>query len=240
MAFIVKHARIRPCVYSKISVRGVAVGFPERDGSLKISGPCGVLELAVSVPKVSESSQQQKVTVVICHPHPLFEGTLHNKVVHTLARTFKQQGLYAVRFNFRGVGHSTGEYSHGIGETADLAAVIDWVKAQQPDHEIWLAGFSFGGYVAYRGASRFNVNQLLLVAPAVVNFDFGSEVEPNCPTFLIQGMADEVVAAEAVLAWAEKLAQPPQIKRFEEAGHFFHGRLVDLRKVIEQHYFSSF
>ncbi|ODN44102.1 alpha/beta hydrolase [Piscirickettsia litoralis] len=209
------------------------MSFPECDGNLEISGPCGALELAVSVP----AKINRKVTLVICHPHPLFQGTMHNKVVHTLARTFKQHGMCAVRFNFRGVGKSTGEYTHGIGETEDLAAVVDWVKAHQPDHEIWLAGFSFGGYVAYRGASRLgDVKQLLLVAPAVVNFDFDSEDQPDCPTFLIQGMVDEVVAADAVLAWAEKLTKPPEIERFEEAGHFFHGRLVDLRKVIEQHY----
>ena len=194
-----------------------------------IQGPVGRLESLISIP-----TQLKNLVVVICHPHPLFGGTMHNKVVYTMARAFKELGLITVRFNFRGVGESEGSYAEGIGETEDLQAILHWLKQARPLDEIWLAGFSFGAYVASRGASLDpGVKQLVSVAPPVQSFDFSGLAMPQCPWLVIQGEQDEIVAPEAVYNWLEKLDPPPQLIKIKEAGHFFHGKLIDLKQAIK-------
>lgn len=172
----------------------------------------------------------KNTTVVICHPHPLYGGTMHNKVIYTLARAFHQMGLRTVRFNYRGVGESQGEYGEGKGETEDLLTVLNWVKEVRPDDSIWLAGFSFGGYIAARGSSLWPIKQLILIAPSVRHFQFDFPIES--PLLLIQGDKDEVVPPEAVFKWAESLPDKPRVICMHEAGHFFHGRLTELRNLL--------
>ena len=198
------------------------------ENKLFINGPAGQLEVLTYKPE----NIDQSTIAVICHPHPLFGGTMHNKVVYTVARAFKDMGIPTMRFNFRGVGLSTGSYDAGIGETEDLIAILTWLKHVYPDHRIWLAGFSFGSYVAARAAKQWCIEQLILIGPPVQNFNFKELLPFDCPWLVIQGDADEVVLPEAVFSWLDSLAKPPLLIRMQGASHFFHGRLIELREEI--------
>ncbi|MCW5588591.1 MAG: alpha/beta hydrolase [Legionellales bacterium] len=203
-----------------------------------IEGAVGKLEIALTVPAEIKYPE----LAIICHPHPLFEGTMTNKVVHTLAKTFRDLGCIAVRFNFRGVGNSEGLYGEGIGETEDLLALLQYFKTLKPEAVFLLNGFSFGSYVAYRASSlyakEFPIKHLITVAPAVEHFDFKTLPVVECPWLLIQGEADEVVDPKSVFNWVEELTVKPRVIRFPNVGHFFHGELVKLRSMI-LHYFAA-
>jgi uncharacterized protein len=196
---------------------------------VEIPGPAGTLEGVTTCPE-----RPALATAVICHPHPLHGGTMQNKVVHTLARSLSELGLPTVRFNFRGVGNSHGEYGHAEGETEDALAVIEWVRRHQPNDEIWLAGFSFGAYVALRAAARAAAARLILVAPPVHLYtEFGPPPAPRVPTLVLQGEHDEVVPVAEVRAWLASLQPPPTVHYFPNVGHYFHGRLNELRAAVE-------
>lgn len=200
----------------------------QKERTMIIQGPVGKLELAIANP----IDEPRRAFGIVCHPHPLYGGTMNNKVVTTLAKTFQAMGLMTVRFNFRGVGNSEGTFNHGEGELDDLLAVIDWVQRQRPQMEIWLAGFSFGAFVAAKAATRYPIKKLVTVAPPVEHFPMQSLPAINCPWVLVQGELDDVVPAKAVLAWAEARDPQPIIVRFPQAGHFFHGQLAELREKI--------
>lgn len=205
--------------------------FPEaKQHSLMIEGPVGQLEAITQCPE-----SPRDITAIICHPHPLYAGTMHNKVVHTLSKAFLELSIKTVRFNYRGVGESEGSYGEGVGETDDALAIARWAKRVAPNDRLWLAGFSFGSYVAARAASELQPEQLVTVAPAVSRFDF-SELQPvGCPWLVLQGEADEVVSPEKVYQWVESSPEEPTLIRFPEVGHFFHGQLIALRDtVVEQ------
>lgn len=195
-----------------------------------IKGPAGKLEVILE----SAKSEERNAIGIICHPHPLFGGTMHNKVVTTLAKTFQHLGLTTVRFNFRGVGRSEGEFAQGHGELDDLLAVIDWMQQQHPKRDIWLAGFSFGAYVAAKAAVQVVPKKLVTIAPPVQNFPMNMLPPILCPWILVQGGQDDVVPAAEVLAWAEERVPKPIIIEFPEAGHFFHGQLGELRARLEE------
>lgn len=161
---------------------------------------------------------------------------MHNKVVYYIARTFNQLGVPALRFNFRGVGESGGRYGGGEGEVGDLAAVLDWAVARYPGRQVWLAGFSFGAYVALRLAARPEVARLITVAPSVRFLDASQWEPPQCPWLLVQGEKDEVVAPQAVRRWLRGLERTPQTVWVPEAGHFFHGNLPLLREALLRWY----
>ena len=159
---------------------------------------------------------------------------MQNKVVHTLARAFGELGMATLRFNFRGVGGSSGVFDHGNGETDDVLTAIHWVRARRPQDQIWLAGFSFGAYVALRASARTDVSQLVLVAPPVNLYDFDALPLPPCPLLVIQGGADEVVPAEQVQRWADGLGGAAQFVPIDGVSHFFHQRLNELRDALTQ------
>lgn len=191
-----------------------------------IPGPAGDLQAVTARPA-------QVVGVgVICHPHPLYGGTLRNKVVHYLARTLNELGIATVRFNFRGVEKSAGEYDQGRGEQDDCRAVIDWARAWQPERPLWLAGFSFGAYVALAVARENAPARLITVAPPVTVFSFEDMALPESPWLLIQGLEDEVVPAQQVLDWARGCRPQPEIVALDGVSHFFHGRLNLLRQTL--------
>lgn len=195
-----------------------------------IRGPEGQLEVLVSEP----TEEKRSAWAIVCHPHPLYGGTMHNKVVSTLAKTYQNMGATTVRFNFRGVGRSEGSFDHGNGELDDLIAVIDWVQQVSMKREIWLAGFSFGAFIAAKAAAQLPVNKLVTVAPAVQHFPM-NEIPPIiCPWVLVQGDRDDIVPPEKVYEWAEARDPKPIILRFPEAGHFFHGQLGELRERITE------
>lgn len=201
--------------------------FPVGEANIILPGPAGNLEVVTSMP-----NEARAITAIICHPHPLYEGTLHNKVVTTLARTFKELGIRTVRFNFRGVGKSEGSYGEGVGETEDTLAIVQWAHTVQPHDTIWLAGFSFGSYIAARTATLITPARLICIAPAVEHFDFTALPPIPCPWIVVQGEQDEVVPPEMVFTQLPQLPNPPEIIRMQGVGHYFHGRLTELRQIL--------
>lgn len=204
--------------------------FPRASGELMLRGRAGAVEAMVELP---DPAHLRHGTAIICHPHPLHEGTMHNKVVTMIARTLRELGLNALRFNFRGVGESQGSYDNGKGEADDVEAIAGWLAEVRPGDQLWLAGFSFGAYVAARAAQTLSVRQLITVGPAVENFDFASLKRPDCPWLVVQGEEDEVVSPKAVFDWAATVKPPVQLIRMPETGHFFHRRLMDLRGALK-------
>jgi alpha/beta superfamily hydrolase len=204
--------------------------FPDATGTFLLPGPAGALEIAVELPIAADA---RRGVAVLCHPNPPDGGTMHNKVVTIMARALAELGVAAVRFNFRGVGQSEGEFDNGRGEILDLLAVARWAQAARPEDALWLGGFSFGSWVALQAARQLPVQQMISVAPPVGMRDFTGVLPPACPWLLIQGEKDEVVDAAGVFAWAAKLDPAPTIVRMPDTGHFFHRRLLDLRGAIK-------
>jgi alpha/beta superfamily hydrolase len=202
--------------------------------ALEITGPAGVLEAVID-----SSARPAVATAVLCHPHPLQQGAMGNKVVTTVARAFTRLGADAVRFNFRGVGASAGRYADGIGERDDALAVVEWCRERWPGRPLYLGGFSFGAAAAAAIAARVAPAGLVTVAPPVdrLAVDF---VAPACPWLLIHGEADEVVPLEPVLEWCSKLAAPPRIVSLPGVGHFFHGQLPALIEAVTSQFGGDF
>ena len=204
--------------------------FPDQHGEFLLRGPAGLIECAVDVP---EAEAARPGTIIICHPHPEHGGTMHNKVVTILERSMRELGLRTVRFNFRGVGESEGQYDDGYGETDDLFAVAEWVRRTRPDDSLWLGGFSFGSYITTRAALNLDVGQLISIAPPVDRYAFESLHHPECPWLVVQGDEDEVVNVDIVSNWAGKLKPPPELVIMQKADHFFHRRIMDLRGLLK-------
>jgi hypothetical protein len=192
-----------------------------------ISGPAGALEIALHTPE-----QPTRGIALVAHPHPLHGGTMDNKVVQTLAKTFVQLGYAAARFNYRGVGASAGQFDDGVGETDDAFAALEFARRTFGELPVVLAGFSFGCYVQARLYERvreqLNVERLVFVGPAAARF---SAAGVPADTLVIHGEEDDVVPLADVFAWARPQQLP--IVVFPGSGHFFHGRLVQLQQVIE-------
>jgi alpha/beta superfamily hydrolase len=202
--------------------------IPPKAVALSIEGPAGALEALLEDPQTA----QPPGFAVICHPHPLFGGTLQNKVVHTLGRACQETGLPTVRFNFRGVGTSRGSYDEGRGETDDALAVIAWGRQRWPGASLTLAGFSFGAMVALAAAARSAPSRLITVAPAVARPELATAVKPDCPWLIVQGDADELVNISDVRAFAARFEPSPQLIVLPGGDHFFHGRLTELRDHV--------
>jgi hypothetical protein len=195
---------------------------PSTPRKIFIDGPVGNLEAVVNDP-----GEQRSGIALIAHPHPLFGGTLDNKVVHTLAKAFFELGYVALRPNLRGAGKSQGNFDEGKGEMQDMLAVAEYAKGQFGDLPLALAGFSFGAFVQSRVIKQLPAEKLVLVAPAVERFDVGN-VPAN--TLVIHGDQDDVVPLAAVLAWAQP--QELRVMVLPGAGHFFHGRLPQLKQIV--------
>ncbi|MEY3338384.1 MAG: hypothetical protein RL245_1376, partial [Pseudomonadota bacterium] len=152
---------------------------PER---LLLPGGAGQIETLVEAPQVKPSA-----VALCCHPHPLFGGTMTNKVIHTVARSFVSSGAVAIRFNFRGVGLSEGVHDGGIGETDDVIGLANWARERWPGLPFWLSGFSFGAWIALRAQSALQPSLLVTVAPPVGRWDFADLGPPTCPWLIVQG-----------------------------------------------------
>lgn len=197
--------------------------------SVVLPGRAGRIEAAVDLPAAGTAVRG---LAVVCHPHPLHGGTMHNKVVQTLARAFVSLGYRCVRFNFRGIGGSEGTWDEGRGEVDDALAVVQAERA--PGQALVLAGFSFGGYVASQAAARLRATpegtpaeRLVLVGPAVRNFPVAPVPED---TLVIHGEVDDVVPLAAVFDWARPASLPVTV--LPGAGHFFHGQLPVLKQIV--------
>jgi alpha/beta superfamily hydrolase len=204
--------------------------FPSEHAEFLLRGPAGLIECAVDVP---DEGLARRGTIIICHPHPAHGGTMHNKVVTITERSMRELGLRTVRFNFRGVGQSAGDYDDGYGETDDLFAVAEWVRRTRPEDSLWLGGFSFGSYITTRAALNLDIGCLISIAPPVDRYPFESLHHPECPWLVVQGDEDEVVNVDIVSNWASKLKPPPELMIMEDADHFFHRRIMDLRGLLK-------
>lgn len=196
-----------------------------------IPGPAGVLEAITDEPK---NYQGGGPIAVICHPHPLYGGSMANKVVHIVSNTLIGMGIPTLRFNFRGVGHSEGRFDNGEGEADDLQLIVEWYKRRYPESPLWLAGFSFGSFVAFKSHVNVGAERLLLVAPPVNIFDFKDAPSIDIPWLVIQGGKDEIVAPERVSDWVQKQRSSAIYKWLGDADHFFHGRLSQIANAIKE------
>jgi uncharacterized protein len=196
-----------------------------------LQGAAGQIQALIDTPDGASRG-----TAVIAHPHPLFGGTMDNKVVQTLARAAVSLGLTAVRFNFRGVGESAGEYTAGVGEAEDMLRVIEQAA---PSGALILGGFSFGGFVASRTVEALHASRgiqaVSLIAPATGNFAVAAIPQSlrDC-TQVVHGDADDVVPLSATMAWA--LPQTLPVTVFPGSGHFFHGQLPLLKTRVAAHW----
>ena len=196
---------------------------------ITLQGGAGVIEALLDLPADAPCG-----TAVIAHPHPLFGGTMTNKVVQTLARAFVQTGWRAVRFNFRGVGASAGVYDEGRGEAADMLEVIRQVAPEGP---LAVAGFSFGAFVTSHVVADLAPRQpekIVLVGTAASRFT----VAPSAPqlhdrTLVLHGEQDDTVVLSSVMGWARPQSLPVTVIPGVE--HFFHGQLPLLKSLVVRH-----
>ena len=194
--------------------------------TLLIPGAAGAIEVAIDAPESPASG-----VVVIAHPHPLFGGTMNNKVVTTVARAAVAAGRLAVRLNFRGIGQTGGEFDHGVGETDDLLEVVRTLRGRAPQRLV-LAGFSFGGFVAAGAFVRLQqsaapAQQLVLLGPATSRF-----AVPPVPaeTLVIHGEQDDVVPLSSVLDWARPQDLPVVV--VPGSTHYFDRKLTVVKRLV--------
>lgn len=177
--------------------------------------------------------QKPRAVAVVCHPHPLFGGTMHNKVVFRTAEAFQQAGFATLRFNFRGVGGSSGRHDDGQGEQEDARAALDFAASLHPDVPLALSGFSFGGGVCLNlGPRDPRVRLLWAVAPGVGRRDFSHLALSDTPKGVVQGTADDLCPVADLEAVWPTWAEPKALYLIEGAGHFFEGRLPELQNAL--------
>ena len=210
-----------------------------------IPAPAGVLEVDALWQQDNPNDASTDTVALLCHPNPLFEGTMNNKVVTTMYRFARDSGMHVVRFNFRGVGQSTGEHDYADGEVLDAMTVLQWLASQTNARKIWLGGFSFGGYVTARVAEQlltsahiwdlgdFDITNVALISPSIEKNNSDDITLPVNKTFEIYGNADEVIDPANMQAFAERLGLAVSV--VDGAGHFFHGRLSELKKLLGEH-----
>jgi hypothetical protein len=205
---------------------------------VRIPVPHGDLEATLKEP-----SGAARGAAVICHPHPLHGGTMHTKAVYRAAQALNEVGLATLRFNFRGVGTSTGSFDEGVGEQDDLRAAIDWLSDQYPTLPLVVGGFSFGSMVALTvGAADERVDALLgLGLPVELDdrYDFAFLAETSKPILIVQGEHDQFGAGEAVAAKLAPLGAHVTVVRVPGADHFFADQLDQLRAAIRGYYESG-
>mgnify|MGYP000122470379 CR=1 FL=1 len=193
-----------------------------------------LLSLGKEKIEISYTKQEKaKATLIICHPHSQMGGTMNNKVVTTVMKAGQELNFNTVRFNFRGVGQSSGAFSEGTGEAEDLLLVIDWAKNYFNSEEIILAGFSFGAFVALTACQTYEPDALILIAPPIHYPDFFRLSLPDKKNFLIVAKNDEITDTKAILIWADK-KKFNEILCISDASHFFHGKLLQIRDFIIQ------
>ncbi|MCC6916932.1 alpha/beta family hydrolase [Nitrosomonas sp.] len=197
-----------------------------------VTGPAGRLETVIMLPEGPPCG-----LAVVAHPHPLYQGSMDNKIVYILSRAFIEQQYITVKFNFRGVGASEGSYADGKGEVEDVIAVTRAMREQYDTGPeplpLILAGFSFGGGVQAHAAQQLKPHRLVLVAPSVERLHAPPVADHAQHILVIQGDQDTIVPLQSVLHWATPQILPVTV--IPGAEHFFHGKLHVLKNIILQH-----
>ena len=197
--------------------------------SFFIPGPAGSLEALLW----TASAEPPESVALVCHPHPLFGGTMHNKVVYQTAKTLHEAGMPVLRFNFRGAGLSQGVHDEGREEIGDVRAAIDYLAQEYPGAPIVLAGFSFGSYVGLRaGCGDARVTRLIGLGIPVNRWDMAYLRQCAKPKLFISGGNDEFGAREKIEALFESVPEPKKLKIVEGADHFFTGKLNEVGETI--------
>ncbi len=207
-------------------------------------GPAGPLEALLDEPGgqagVRPGSDPVRAAVVFAHPHPQYGGTMHTKAVYQAAIGLARIGCVVLRFNFRGVGRSAGEFDLGEGEKADFTAALDYMAARYPGRPLWAAGFSFGAWVALEvGAVDDRVTALIGIAPPVAtsvsghDYTFQNTLASTKPKFFVQGEADEVCPIEGMWAFYGKLEEPKELATIDAADHLFEGKATEVGEALE-------
>jgi alpha/beta superfamily hydrolase len=206
----------------------MAIPISDRSEDLSIEGPAGRIEVVIDFPEAARAG-----VALVAHPHPLFGGTLDNKVVQTLAKTMLELGFVTLRANFRGVGASEGSHDDGAGETDDLVHVLEHARERFGAAAPVLCGYSFGAYVQARVAQRVAPSRMVLVGVANGHVTGGRDyATPAVPadTIVIHGELDETVPLANVLDWARPQELPVVV--IPGADHFFHRRLHIIRGIV--------
>ncbi len=201
-----------------------------------ITGPEGRLE-----GQFHPAKDKGAPIALILHPHPQQGGTMNNRVVYELYNIFAQRGFATLRFNFRGVGRSQGEYDEGVGELSDAATAMDWLQASNPDSgQCWVAGFSFGAWISMQLLMRRpEIDSFISIAPPTNKYDFNFLAPCPSSGLLVHGAVDAMVPEEGTLALVKKLSAQKRIEisynLIKGANHFFHDKIDDLSKVVSKY-----
>ena len=205
-------------------------GAISRLAAQAIEGPAGPLEALLQ----EREGIEPLITAVVCHPHPLYGGTMHNKVVHRVASVLHGFGVSVLRFNFRGTGKSAGAHDRGAGELDDANAALDWMRARHPHARPWLAGFSFGSWIAARLAAQSpQVERLILIAPPIRTSSFSDLHDCTTPKLVIQGTADDICPPELLHQEFPRWADPKKLVLVPDATHFFDRKLGEMAEALE-------
>ena len=200
--------------------------------TVTFSGPAGHLEGTLKF----EGAVFPRALSVVCHPHPLYHGTMHNKVVFAIAEAFFNLGCVALRFNFRGVGRSAGVHDRGKGEVEDCLAAVQFLRQLYPEFPCLIAGFSFGAWMAIEAARRDpTLISVTAAAPPLKNLQSAILTSLTTPKLILQGSADNMCQLEDFQAIYPLIAEPKSFVLFEGADHFFDGQLAQLKAAIVAH-----
>jgi alpha/beta superfamily hydrolase len=212
---------------------------------LHLPGPAGRLEALVDNPAAlcttasaaepgTEPARPPRAAVVLCHPHPLYGGSMHTKVLFQVAKAFCRLQCAVLRFNFRGVGTSEGSFGDGLGEMEDCWAALEFMAGRYPGVEVWAGGVSFGSWVATTaGANDDRVTRLVAIAPPVAMYDFSSVSRSPKPKFLIGGERDEVCPLRALREFYAHAEEPKELVIIDAANHLFDGQIDEVTEAIE-------
>ena len=205
-------------------------------GNIFFDGPAGRIEAILKEP-----AQTALRAAAVCHPHPLFGGTMHNKVVYRIAKAFHQAGFAVLRFNFRGTGRSQGDYDEGRGEQDDLRAAITFLEEKYPGAEVWLAGFSFGARVMLQAACEkakqedfARVRAFIAAGTPISRYDFDGLLFCSAPRLFVQGALDEFGSVADLERLIARMAGSSSLKVIDGADHFFDGRLDELAQSVSE------
>src|SRR5687767_11322836 len=206
-----------------------------------LTGTAGSLEAILDLPVLRTATGAPRAAVVFAHPHPQYGGTMHTKAVYQATKGLARIGCAVLRFNFRGVGRSSGQFANGEGEIEDFRAALGYITARYPGVPLWAAGFSFGAWVALEtGAADNRVSVLIGIAPPVVtsvsgmNYTFPKTLASTKPKFFVQGEADEVCPIEGMWAFYGRLEEPKELVVIDAADHLFEGKTQEVGEALEE------